>query len=186
MLGLVMRKTLHEQVRDFHVAMDLPVAYTPSVPSDEQVRLRASLIAEEFVEALAAMIALEPDGEFNAGLTTCEASGVVRSKDPQDGRMRWRSIRTELADWLALLIKTCPVKVNMVELADGLADLDYVVEAARLVFGIHGQEIADEVQRANMAKVGGPIREDGKRLKPEGWKPPDIAGVLKEQGWRGP
>ena len=29
-----------------------------------------------------------------------------------------------------------------------------------------------------MAKVGGPIREDGKRLKPEGWEPPNITKVL--------
>ena len=29
-----------------------------------------------------------------------------------------------------------------------------------------------------MAKAGGPLREDGKRLKPPGWTPPDIAGVL--------
>ncbi len=36
----------------------------------------------------------------------------------------------------------------------------------------------DEVHRSNMAKVGGPIRGDGKRLKPEGWTPPDVAGVL--------
>jgi hypothetical protein len=118
------------------------------------------------VETLGAMIALSPDTE-------------TQGED-------WipKTIQRELYDWLSLLIRTCPVRVDMVELADGFADLDYVVEGARLEFGIHGQEIADEVQRANMAKVGGPIREDGKRLKPAGWKPPDIAGVLRAQGWK--
>lgn len=75
------------------------------------------------------------------------------------------------------------VQVNMPELADGLADLDYVVEGTRLEFGINGGPVAEEVHRANMAKVGGPTREDGKRLKPPGWTPPDIAGVLRRQGW---
>jgi hypothetical protein len=32
-----------------------------------------------------------------------------------------------------------------------------------------------------MAKVGGPVRPDGKKLKPEGWQPPDIAGILRAQ-----
>jgi predicted HAD superfamily Cof-like phosphohydrolase len=26
-------------------------------------------------------------------------------------------------------------------------------------------------------------REDGKILKPEGWTPPDIEGVLRQHGW---
>ena len=42
--------------------------------------------------------------------------------------------------------------VKMVDLADGLADLDYVVEGARLEFGIDGGPIADEVHRNNIAK----------------------------------
>lgn len=29
------------------------------------------------------------------------------------------------------------------------------------------------------------LREDGKRLKPEGWLPPDIRAKLLEQGWEG-
>jgi predicted HAD superfamily Cof-like phosphohydrolase len=31
----------------------------------------------------------------------------------------------------------------------------------------------EEVHRANMTKLAGPKREDGKQLKPEGWQPPD-------------
>lgn len=43
--------------------------------------------------------------------------------------------------------------VKMVDLADGLADLDYVVEGTRLEFGIDGGPIAAEVHRSNMAKA---------------------------------
>jgi predicted HAD superfamily Cof-like phosphohydrolase len=63
-----------------------------------------------------------------------------------------------------------------------MADLDYVVEGTRLEFGIDGEPIAAEVHRANMAKTEGPVAPDGKRLKPPGWTPPDIAGVLRKQG----
>ncbi len=73
----------------------------------------------------------------------------------------------------------------MVEFADACGDLDYVIEGARLTLGINGKPVADEIHRTNLAKVGGPIRDDGKRLKPEGWTPPDIAGELRKQGWTG-
>jgi len=35
-----------------------------------------------------------------------------------------------------------------------------------------------------MRKVGGVVREDGKRLKPEGWVGPDIEKCLRAQGWK--
>jgi predicted HAD superfamily Cof-like phosphohydrolase len=38
-----------------------------------------------------------------------------------------------------------------------------------------------EVQRANMAKASGPVRADGKRLKPPDWVAPDLNGVLASQ-----
>lgn len=45
-----------------------------------------------------------------------------------------------------------------------------------------------EVQRSNMAKVvdGKVVRDPdtGKILKPEGWTPPDIAGVLSSRMWK--
>ncbi len=36
------------------------------------------------------------------------------------------------------------------------------------------------VHQANMLKISGPVREDGKRLKPEGWVAPDIAGLYEK------
>jgi predicted HAD superfamily Cof-like phosphohydrolase len=80
--------------------------------------------------------------------------------------------------------KNARISVNIPGLADEMADLDYVVEGTRLEFGIDGGPIAAEVQRANMAKASGPVAENGKRLKPEGWTPPDIVGVLEKQGWK--
>jgi predicted HAD superfamily Cof-like phosphohydrolase len=85
-------------------------------------------------------------------------------------------------DLVAVVVKR-ELRVDMVALADALADVDYVVEGTRVAFGIDGAPIAARVHEANMAKVGGPMREDGKRLKPPGWEPPDVEGCLLEQGW---
>lgn len=96
--------------------------------------------------------------------------------------------RVELVHAKALVEKCIDLghpSVDLIELADGLCDLDYVVEGTRLEYGINGGPVLDEVHAANMRKVGGPVRADGKCLKPEGWVGPDIGGVLMKQGWPG-
>ena len=76
-------------------------------------------------------------------------------------------------------------RTYIVEAIDALGDLDYVNEGMRLEFGTDGEPVATEIHRSNMAKVGSAKREDGKIMKPPGWTPPDIAGELRKQGWKG-
>lgn len=71
-----------------------------------------------------------------------------------------------------------PATPDLVGAIDGLCDLLAVTYGAAVEFGIDLEPFWDEVHRSNMAKRGGPVREDGKRLKPLGWEPPDIAGLL--------
>jgi predicted HAD superfamily Cof-like phosphohydrolase len=65
-----------------------------------------------------------------------------------------------------------------------LQDAENEVHAAEsaLESAVYGlDEVFKEVHRSNMAKlVDGKVirREDGKILKPAGWTPPDIKGVL--------
>jgi len=71
--------------------------------------------------------------------------------------------------------------VDLVNATREYADLIYVVEQGNVRCGIIGDAVFDEVHRSNMAKAPGGVvtrREDGKVLKPEGWKPPAIKGVL--------
>lgn len=70
---------------------------------------------------------------------------------------------------------------DLAGVADAIADLIYVVLGTAISYGIDIRPIWDEVHRTNMAKEGGGSRADGKILKPEGWEPPDIAGLLNEQ-----
>lgn len=81
------------------------------------------------------------------------------------------------------LIQSAPLCIDLPALVDATADLDYVVEGLRVRLGVDGDPIWEAVHAANMAKSTGPLREDGKRMKPEGWKAPDVEGLLREQGW---
>lgn len=68
---------------------------------------------------------------------------------------------------------------DIVEAIDGLCDVLVVVYGCAVEMGVDLEPYFEEVHRTNMAKVGGPIREDGKRLKPEGWTPPRIAQMVE-------
>lgn len=177
---------LRRQVKEFHHVFEHPIVDKPTVPSDARVRFRARFIVEEALESIEALFDL--DERILLGGPAREVVEGARS-------------------YLAALIDRAKVRVDLVELADGLADLDYVVEGTRLEFGIDGGPVADEVHRSNMAKsspcaacTGARVyhkclvcqgtgrvhrkRSDGKTLKPENWTPPDIAGELKKQGWQ--
>lgn len=67
---------------------------------------------------------------------------------------------------------------DLVEIADGCADMVVVVLGTAAEFGIPFDRVWAEVHRSNMAKLGGPRREDGKVLKPPDWTPPDIRGAI--------
>lgn len=83
-------------------------------------------------------------------------------------------------------LKQAIVDQDMVEFVDAICDLLYVVHGAALAAGIHHiQPFFEEVHRSNMDKLNGPIREDGKQLKPEGWQPPRIKELLEERYGQG-
>ena len=71
---------------------------------------------------------------------------------------------------------------DMIQIADALTDLLYVVYGAGHSFGIDLDECFEEVHRSNMSKLGEngrPIhREDGKVLKGPGYFEPDLEGIL--------
>ena len=72
------------------------------------------------------------------------------------------------------------------DIADGGADLVWVVQGLFTTLGIDFNKVWEEVRASNMSKVaeGGKIkkRADGKILKPDTYFKPDIDRVLKEQG----
>lgn len=76
---------------------------------------------------------------------------------------------------------------DIVEIADALADLKWVIEGLEHTLQLPQQEIWDEVARSNLSKISdnGKIlkREDGKVLKPESYSPPNLKEVLERCGY---
>lgn len=101
---------------------------------------------------------------------------------PNVRALRVRLLREEFTEYLE-----AEETDDLVEIADALADLTYIVAGTALKYGIPLDEVFREVHETNMAKFPGGIadvRADGKVMKPEGWKPPDIAALLERRGWR--
>ncbi|WP_406839174.1 MazG nucleotide pyrophosphohydrolase domain-containing protein [Streptomyces sp. AHU1] len=75
-------------------------------------------------------------------------------------------------------------------LAHELADVVYVAYGTALVHGIDLDAVIAEIHRANMTKIGpdGHVarRADGKVLKGEHYRAPDVSEVLRRQGWSAP
>lgn len=61
---------------------------------------------------------------------------------------------------------------DIANIARELCDLLYVVYGTGVAFGIWLEPIFNIIHEANMQKTTGPVRDDGKRMKPEGWKFP--------------
>lgn len=92
--------------------------------------------------------------------------------------LRGRLIREEITELL-----TAVDNDDLPNAVDGIVDAIYVLLGTAVTFGVDLEPIWNAVHASNMAKVGGAIRDDGKVLKPAGWQPPDIVGLLHEQGW---
>lgn len=104
---------------------------------------------------------------------------VVGIEDPSSPAIRRPALRAELIREEARETVEAIEAGDLIGAIDGMCDLLCVVYGTALEFGIDLAPFWNEVHRTNMAKAGGPVRADGKRLKPPGWTPPDIAGVLR-------
>ena len=167
------RLSIHARVREFFTVAEQHIPEKIGIPSDDIVRFRVRLVVEETLELVKSSIRL--DGWY----------APSSRRHPTPSSMSPEETLTWLHDALMQLILDADIMVDLPEFADACADIDYVVEGARIAFGIDGEPIMKLVQTANLAKAGGPIREsDGKRLKPDGWLPPDVEGALIAQGWR--
>ena len=83
---------------------------------------------------------------------------------------------------LPLLVDRDQFFEAMAELADGLADLVYVVVGTAIAYGIPFNEVFAEVQRSNMTKgVLDRTQKGGKVGKGSKFEPPQIREILEEK-----
>ncbi len=96
---------------------------------------------------------------------------------PEDMALRIELIREEFLE-----LRDGIAARDIVEIADALGDLLYVVLGAGVTFGLDMESIFNEIHSSNMSKVfpDGSVhhREDGKVLKPDTFRHPNIKGVI--------
>jgi predicted HAD superfamily Cof-like phosphohydrolase len=131
-----------------------PIPTHPVVPDEARIRLRLRLL-DEALEVLEACL---DDGGMTQSLA--------------DLRARFYH-----------LVDNARVKVDLVALADGLADTVMVCEGFFAECGINSAPVHDEVWRSNASKFPAVLDATGKVTKPPHYSPPDLAGVLERQGW---
>ncbi len=77
-------------------------------------------------------------------------------------------------------------QTDLVECADALGDLLYVVYGMCNALGIDIGECYREIQRSNMTKFrdGYKVNEIGKLIKSPNWEPPRLKEILEKQGMK--
>jgi predicted HAD superfamily Cof-like phosphohydrolase len=116
------------------------------------------------------------------GLPTGTKSGLP-SLQSNRRELRQKLLREEFHEY-------CVAERNndLVEIADALGDMAYIIWGTALEYGIPLDKVIEEIHRSNMSKLDWdfkPImREDGKVLKSERYTPPDIKRILDEEADR--
>lgn len=76
---------------------------------------------------------------------------------------------------------------NLADIADALIDIVYVAKGTAIMMGLPWEDLWQDVQRANMAKVQDHSKCDDPHkagmIKPENWIPPDGDGILVAHGY---
>lgn len=111
-----------------------------------------------------------------------ESFGQEVHNEPTLRDSRTQQLRYDLIDEELEELKMAFDNDDIVEIADALTDLLYVVYGAGHAFGIDLDECFLEVHESNMSKLGEggrPIyREDGKVLKGPDYFPPNLKEIL--------
>lgn len=148
-------KSIHQQkIEKFMELAGQKIPTVPSIPSNNERILRAKLIMEETLE------------------TISKGLGVNISH-------MGNHVNIAIQDLQFNIYKD----VDLVEIADGVADISVVSIGTLSCCGIHDTELFDAIDNNNLDKFsdGHSFREDGKLIKPPGHKPPDIAGIIMLQ-----
>lgn len=152
------RNKMQKDIETFMLACDQEVKKYPELTTDEVRKLRIRLMTSEV---------LGYNGSTDIPLVDALFYGLVEDKSNE-------LVASMLTD-------------DLVGIADGIADVLYVVIGTASAYGIDIQTVFDEVHRSNMSKTVwdeetksySTIKDEGgKVLKPEGYRPPNVAKVL--------
>ena len=151
-----MRSNHQKRVDSFMTLAQQDVPHKPTIPSCDIRKLRCKLILEEVLETINAL-----------GFDVCI---------DQEYTLMPSDFDTGFIDFIQN--KEGP---NIIEIADGCADIKVVTTGTLSACGIDDEELQVVVDENNLAKFGPGSyrREDGKWVKPSNHQPPDIKSILE-------
>jgi len=112
--------------------------------------------------------------EFNISI---ESKPCIPSE--KNSKLRVELIEEELTE-----LKDALEAKDVVEVADALGDLMYVVLGCAVSCGIDVEPVFMEIHRSNMTKKGGYKAENGKWMKPDTFVKPNLLPILIQQGYK--
>ena len=146
------------RVTEFHRAMGLPVRTVPSVGTVEERILRVRLLLEEVLEYAKASAVRVLVHVGHGGVLHGASDLEFEPHDADEPDLV--AMTHELGD-CQVIVAGCAVQLGLPLLA----------------------AVSEEIHPANMRKVGPDgrpiVRADGKVVKPEGWKPANVARVVE-------
>lgn len=157
------KNPMQTAIEEFMRRCDQEVAKYPQLPSEEIVTLHIRLMVEELLGAV------DPDEFIKHG----------------PNRYVGLLIRNKSDELIASMLNG-----DLVGIADGLADVLYVVIGTAAAYGIDIQEVFDEVHRSNLSKTAWSEEEQryliekdefGKAIKPPTYSPADIKPIIDRQ-----
>lgn len=116
------------------------------------------------------------DFHLEFGISIEQAPCIPNEKDS--------TLRVELIEEELIELKDGLAAKDVVEVADAIGDLLYVVLGCAVSCGIDMEPIFREIHRSNMTKKGGHKAENGKWIKPDTYEPPKLLPILIAQGYR--
>jgi hypothetical protein len=152
-----------KNLREFHEKIGAPIANKPTIP----------LVDWRFNRFLSIL-------QNAAGSIILEHEGLRTGSAPKDTELlilRCRLMIEELYEFAQAASDR-----NLIQMADSLADLEYVVRGTGITYGIDLDAVHEIVHRSNMSKTG--MDQHSKGGKGEGYVSPEkaIGEYLTSQG----
>lgn len=112
-----------------------------------------------------------------------ERFGLPRNDRPTWPGDKMHRVRVALVEEELAEFRNAGEAQNLLEIADALADLLYVIYGAAATYGIDLEPVFGEIHRSNMTKDAGhgACRPDGKVCKGDAYEAPQVARIVRSQ-----
>lgn len=158
------KNSMQRDIEEFMRRCDQEVKAYPDIPDEEVQILRIRLMVEEL-------------------LGSTKISGYPDAKTPEYNP--WGLINDKSDELVQSILND-----DLVGIADGIADVLYVVIGTASAYGIDIQEVFDEVHRSNLSKTVWSEEQQryiyakdagGKTIKPDTYSPADLEPIVQRQ-----